>query len=146
VLFVYLLLIVALGALFLVLLTRWMVTLTGKLGGEAMELLYSAAEHIAGCHAVPPAWQVRLAKRLPGLLPECADARAAAAHRSRARRGCLRRLGKLIKHFSRTSLVEDERARDTLVSELEQVREEWRRRSWEEMCAPGRSGAPFGSP
>jgi uncharacterized membrane protein YcjF (UPF0283 family) len=136
----WLFVIVAIMVVSATLLTRSMVALMGRLAGETIQQLHAGAEYIVEHHSVPPAWQAKLGKRLRGLgIPETASGRAA-AHRSRAKRACLRQLVKLIKHFQRTSLVVDEEARDILVSELVRVNEEWRSRGWEEMTTP--SGGP----
>jgi hypothetical protein len=138
----WLFVIVAIMIVSATLLTRGTVKLMGRLAGETIRQVHESAEYIVEHHSVPPPWQAKLGKRLRGLgIPDPAS-RQAAAHRARAKRACLRQLGKLIKHFQRTSLVVDEEARDILVSELETVEGEWRSRSWGEMCAPVREGPP----
>ncbi len=132
----WLFVIVAIMVVSATLLTRGTVALMGRLAGETIRQVHESAEYIVEHHSVPPAWQAKLGKRLKGLRLEGAEPR------SRAKRACLRQLGKLIKHFQRTSLVVDEEARDILVSELERVDEEWRSRGWGEMCAPVRGGPP----
>jgi hypothetical protein len=116
------------------------VKLMGRLAGETIQHVHESAEYIVEHHSVPLAWQAKLGKRLRGLRSEGAEAGRRERHRARAKRACLRQLGKLIKHFQRTSLVVDEEARDILVSELARVDEEWRSRSWDEMITP--SGRP----
>ncbi len=104
------------------LLTRGTVKLMGRLAGETIQHVHESAEYIVEHHSVPPAWQAKLGKRLRGLRIEgtrSLDLRE--RHRARAKHACLRQLGKLIKHFQRTSLVVDEEARDILVSELARV-------------------------
>ena len=134
----WLFVIVAVMAVMATLFTRGTVKLMGRLAGETIQHVHESAEYIVEHHSVPPAWQAKLGKRLKGLQHDSAEPRLRERHRARAKRACLRQLDKLIKHFKRTSLVVDEEARDILVSELSRVDEEWRGRSWEQMCAPVR--------
>jgi hypothetical protein len=136
----WLFVIVAVMAIMATLFTRTTVKLMGRLAGETIQHVHESAEYIVEHHSVPLAWQAKLAKRSRGLRPEGAEPRLRERHCARAKRACLRQLGKLIKHFQRTSLVVDEEARDILVSELTLVDEEWRSRSWVEMITP--SGRP----
>jgi len=113
------------------------VALTGRFGGRRISRIVADAEYIVEHHAVPPAWQAKLQKNLHGLRPDGAEPRTLARHQARARRSCLRRLDRLIAFSQKTSIVADEEAREILVSELMKVDEEWRSRSWKEMCSPG---------
>jgi hypothetical protein len=124
-----------------VLLTKGTVALTSRLGGERVSRLIADAEYIVERHAVPPTWQAKLAKKLPGLRSEGIEPRIRTRHQNRARRSCLRELGRLLAFAKTTSIVADEEAREILLSELTQVEAEWRSQSWDAMCAPGKEGA-----
>ncbi len=137
----WLFVIVAIMIVSATLLTRGTVKLMGRLAGETIQHVHESAEYIVEHHSVPPAWQAKLGRRLRGLGVSDTGSKRAAAHRVRAKHACLRQLGKLVKHFQRTSLVVDEEARGILLSELSKVDEEWRSRSWGAMCATGGEGA-----
>lgn len=117
------------------LLIRLMVVLMGRFGGEPISAMRDSAIFIAQTHRVPRAWRDRMRRRYPSLRPAevRADRREAAARR--ARRHAIRRLDRLIRHFSRTSLVVDEAERDELVGSLEKVRREWRVSTWHEIVS-----------
>jgi hypothetical protein len=117
------------------LLTRGTVAAMGRLGGESIHRLLSSAEFIVEHHAVPPAWQGELAKKLDGLRPGCGDGRRKAEHEGRAKRASLRRLDRLIVFARKSSVVADEEARDILVAELVSVAGEWESASWAVMCS-----------
>jgi len=115
--------------------TKGMVAFMGRFAGQKVSRVLADAEYVVACHAVPPAWQERLRKSLRGLRSDCADPRLKARHQARARRWCLRELERLLSFAKKTSIVADEEARQVFVSELSRVHEEWRGRSWDEMCA-----------
>jgi hypothetical protein len=117
------------------LLTRLTAALVGGFGGRTIHNLMSDAECIVEHRAVPPDWRAKLERKLRGLRPDGADPRTQARHRERARRACLRRLGRLITFARKSSVVTDEETRQILVSELVEVNGEWRSRGWEGMCA-----------
>ena len=106
--------------------TRGTVALMGRVGGETIHALHTSAEYLVEHHSVPPAWQEKLRRR-HGRSASPGDA---------AKRASLRQLDKIIAHFTKTSLVEDEEARGILLRELEAVYEEWLAASWAEMCSP----------
>lgn len=117
------------------LLTKGTVVLMSRLGGQRVSRVLSDAEYIVGCGAVPPAWRVKLEKRFRGLRPD-AEPWARARHQARARRACLRELGRIRAFARTTSIVADEEAREILLSELIRVEAEWRDRDWDGMCMP----------
>ncbi len=119
------------------LLTRGTVAAMGRLGGESIDGMLRGAQFIVEHHAVPPAWQEELTRKLVGLRPGCDDAAKKARHEARAKRTCLRRLDRLIVFARRSSVVADEEARRILVAELAQVDGEWRNRGWGGMTSPG---------
>jgi hypothetical protein len=102
---------------FAVLLARGSVAIAGRYAGERVHRTLSETEYIVETHAVPPAWQAELARH------------------ARPQRACLRRLDGLIAFARSTSVVVDEEAREALLEELTQVREEWDSATWEAMCA-----------
>jgi hypothetical protein len=128
------------------LLTKGTVVLTSRLGGERVSRIVADAEFIVEHHAVPPAWQGELARKLSGLQPECADSLKKAGHEARAKRACRRRLERLIAFARKTSVVADEEARGILVSELAAAAGEWEFASWGRMCFPDGGSGPGFSP
>ena len=135
-------LVVVLMAAGAAMLIRLMVVLMGRYGGEPISDMRENATFIAQTHRVPRAWRDRARRRYPSLrsVPDDegqaevrADRREADARR--ARRHAILRLERLIRHFSRTSLVVDEAERDELVGSLRKVREEWRESKWDEIVS-----------
>ena len=112
------------------------VALTSRLGGERVSRLLADAEYLVEHHAAPPAWRVKLEKKLRGLRPD-AEPRTRARHQARARRFYRRELGRIIAFARTTSIVADEEVRGILLSELLRVEVEWRYRTWSRMCRPG---------
>lgn len=131
------------------LLIRLMVVLMGRYGGEPISAMRESATFIAHTHRVPRGWRDRMRRRYPGLTPGPDDGdavggaggnpEAGAARREadsrRARRNAVRRLDRLIRHFSRTSLVVDEAERDEIVGSLKRVREEWSSSTWDDIVS-----------
>lgn len=118
------------------LLTRATVALTSRLGGQRVSRVLADTEYIVERHAMPPTWQAKLRKRFRGLRPD-AEPRARSRLQARARRSCLRELGRIRAFARTTSIVADEEAREILLSELIRVEAEWRDWNWNEMCSPG---------
>ena len=130
---VYLAIIVAIMIAGATLLTKGTVALMGKLGGETIFRLHKSAESIVTDLKVPVQWRRKLEKRYPGLRDVCEDEAKKTAHREQARRLCLRQLDKLIVHFTKTSAVVDEEAREILLAELERAIDLWESHSWDEI-------------
>ena len=133
--FLNIVLIVIVMAVGATLLTKAMVSLMGRLGGNSIYQLHSSAEYIVHNHRVPSDWRERLEKRYRGLRDDSLRPEVKEAHRRRAKRIAIRRLDKLIEHFSRTSLVVDEEARAILVTELGNAREKWASSPWDEIVS-----------
>lgn len=123
------------------LLIRLMVALMGRYGGKPLSDMRESASFIAQTHRVPRPWRDRLRRRYPRLGDAPGEgARDASieqrqADARRARRDAIRRLSRLIRHFSRTSLVVDEGERDELIGSLTRVRDQWRASTWDEIVS-----------
>jgi hypothetical protein len=131
--FLYMLLIVALMAVFSVILTRMTVKIMGKLGGEAIYKLHESAEFVSNTGLVPPFWRDKAERRL--MRVRAGGGADGNIHRleDAARRRYLRQLRKLIHYAKNSSTIADEETRDTLVGRLRGTMTNWKTMSWKDM-------------
>ncbi|MBT3272660.1 MAG: hypothetical protein HN368_05870 [Spirochaetales bacterium] len=123
--FFYIALTVVLISALMVILTRLMAKMMGKLGGQTFQRLYESAEFITETGRVPPFWTEKLRSKR----------RHQAEHSSKKK--CMRQMKKLIQFASNTSTVADEETRQILIRALTRVEREWAEMSWNEMTSEG---------
>ena len=108
------------GAIGMIVFMYWFViTLSRTAIRRTVEYRHRDSEVIVESGLVPPWWQRSLIVRLgsPRL----------------AKRYALRRISRLVKYFKHTPLTDTEDTRAIVVGSLQDVRSQWRERSWEEI-------------
>lgn len=124
------LIIVLLLAAFLFLffkLILWYATTTAK---TMVERRHRDAELVLTTGRIPPRW-------VPHTSP---DGRRLALARKRA----LRRLDSLMSYMRRTTLVDSDETRETMLAQLGEVRERWRHDPWNDIRPEGPAGSEGG--
>ena len=105
---------------FIFLLGRFIVFYSEKWISVLIDWKHRSAESVLNSGFVPPDWKKNIFMML-GI-----DALA--------KYTALRKLKIIIRYFKRSPLVEDEETRETIVSRLTEVREQWKRMKWENIC------------
>ena len=130
----YLVLYVVVISCMLVLFTKFMVYFMGKFGGETIDKLHRGTEFIINTKKVPPWWIDCFKKRFEKAGKAGDGGLKLEKYKKLAKRKCLKQLFQLIKHFKRTSLVEDEEAREMVLEGLSKAYKEWKDLSWDDIC------------
>ena len=131
--FLYIVLTVVLISALMVFLTRLMVKVMGKLGGQTFQRLHESAEFITNSGKVPPFWIEKLQERLNRLKDRNPDERRIIQAELNSKKKCMRQMKKLIQFATNTSTVADEETRQILVNALTKAKREWSEMSWHEM-------------
>lgn len=103
----------------------WYATAVAK---AMVERRHRDAELILATGRVPPGW-ARGAQA--GKMPSVAGPETRAVKRARSR--ALRRLGSLMSYLRRTTLVDSEETRNTMLEQLVVIRERWQQAEWGEI-------------
>ncbi len=104
---------------FLFLLYKLTILYTEKIVSVVVDRKHQDAETILSSSYAPPEWGKRGIVRW--------------VNESLAKRLALRKLDGIIKYFKHTPLVEDEDARELLISRLKSVKESWQQMAWKEI-------------
>ena len=132
-LFLYIILVVVMMAIMATVFTKGTVYLMGKYGGESINRIHRDTEFIINTRKVPKGWQIPWEKRMSKL--ETGQSGKASRDRieKSAHQQSLKRIHKLIRHFERTSMIEDEEARELVLKELKEVHAQWQSSNWEQI-------------
>ena len=131
----YLILYVVVISCMFVFFTKFMVYFMGKFGGETINKIHRSAEFIINTKKVPPWWVACFKKGFEKADRKIDGGQKLEAYKKSVKRKCLKQLLKLIKHFKRTSLVEDEEARELVLEGLTGAYEEWKDLSWDDISS-----------
>ena len=101
---------------FLVLFTKFVLFYTEKAVSILVVSKHRDAEMIVDSGIAPPAWNRIGPIRL--VLPQLARYRA------------LRRMGRIIKYFEHTPMVENDEVRGIILTKLRTIRDDWRGKDW----------------
>ena len=117
------------------LILRGTILLMGKIVGKYVEERHRAAETIINTGKVPRSWSYKLEGKIASL--ERAEEEPAKIYKiqEKGKSYCLNRLDHLIDHFKTSPLVEDDKTREVLLGELQEVRNLWEGSSWQEIVA-----------
>ena len=129
----YLILYVVVISCMLVFFTKFMVYFMGKYGGETINKIHRSSEFIINTGKLPPWWIECFQKGFEKAARIEDGGQKLEKYKEAAKRKCLKQLVKLIKHFKRTSLVEDEEAREMVLNGLTRAYEEWKKHPWDEI-------------
>lgn len=116
-------LVVALGVVAILVITRFAAVLMNVVGERAIGSKHRAAQHIVETGRIPPQW-LEAKARAAGATTDVQDV---------ARRAAIEKLDALIAHFTTSPLVEDEETRQLLLGQLNQAHTAWRERPWHEI-------------
>lgn len=105
---------------FIFLLGRFIVFYSEKWISFLIDWKHRAAESILDSGLAPPNWKKKIFMRL--------------GSSALAKYLALKKLSKLIRYFKHSPLVEDDEARDTIVSRLTEISDQWKEKSWENIC------------
>ena len=94
-----------------------------------------AAELIINTRKAPQSWTVEFEKKIDELNRASPDPTKILKLKKKGKDICLKKVSGLINYFKTSTLVEDEKTRGILLGELENARDLWRKKSWEEIVA-----------
>ena len=129
----YLLLFIITMSALTVFLTKGMIRVMGKYGGESIAKMHRNSECITNGGKVPPLWATPWMKKISAAEKNDVREQASTSIKEKARRDCQKQLIRLIKHFERTSIIEDEEVRELILKKLIEAYEDWNEKNWDEM-------------
>ena len=94
-----------------------------------------AAELIINTQKAPQSWTVKFGKKIDELSRASPNPTKILKLKKKGKDLCLKKVSGLINYFKTSTLVEDEKTRGILLGELENARDLWRKKSWEEIVA-----------
>ncbi len=129
----YIFLFIILMSVLTVFFVRGLIRIMGKYGGESIARLHRDSECITNRGMVPPDWVTPWLEKIKAAEKKDSSERFLDALKEKARLDCLKKMDKLIVHFKRTSIIEDEEVRGILIRQLSGTREKWQKQNWEEL-------------
>ena len=94
-----------------------------------------AAELIINTQKAPQSWTVKFGKKIDELSRSSPNPTKILKLKKKGKDLSLKKVSGLINYFKTSTLVEDEKTRGILLGELENARDLWRKKSWEEIVA-----------
>ena len=88
-----------------------------------------------GTQKAPQSWTVKFGKKIDELSRASPNPTKILKLKKKGKDLSLKKVSGLINYFKTSTLVEDEKTRGILLGELENARDLWRKKSWEEIVA-----------